>query len=142
MVDKLTPEQRSKNMRAIGQRNTKPEMAVRKLLHSLGYRYRLHRKDLPGRPDLVFPSRRAIIFIHGCFWHGHGCAMGKLPQSRTEYWLPKIAGNQARDASNSQKLRDLGWRVLELWECETKRLGQLEAVLKEFLGPPGGLPPK
>lgn len=137
MVDRLTPEQRSRNMRAIGPKDTKPELVLRRMLHGLGYRYRLHRKDLPGKPDMVFPARRKVVLIHGCFWHLHGCRIGKMPASRTDYWAPKLARNKERDAQNQEKLAALGWDVLVVWECETKDQGQLARRLQEFLGPPG-----
>lgn len=100
--------------------NTKPELVVRSALHARGFRYRLHDKKLPGRPDLVFPKFRAVIFVNGCFWHGHGCHLFKWPQSRKEFWKTKIAGNMARDAANHVKLRAQGWRVCEIWECALK----------------------
>src|SRR5436853_5597255 len=105
-------------MRLIRSKDTKPEMVVRKMVHSLGYRYALHRCDLPGRPDLVFAIRRKVIFVHGCFWHGHNCRLGRVPKSRLSYWLPKIEGNQGRDLRNLQKLRRQGWKCLILWECQ------------------------
>lgn len=102
-------------------KNTKPEMFIRRILHAMGYRYRLHVKGMPGKPDIVFSARRKIVEIRGCFWHGHGCfPIGQLPKSRTEYWSPKIAGNQARDALNIAALRADGWEVLELWECRIR----------------------
>lgn len=117
MVDVLTPEQRSFNMSRIRGRNTKPEMTLRCGLHALGFRFRLHRRDLPGRPDLVFTSRRAVIFVHGCFWHGHDCPMCRLPATRPEFWAGKIAGNRRRDQRAVYELRAAGWRVLVVWEC-------------------------
>lgn len=105
-------------MQTVGTKNTGPEMSVRRLLHSLGYRYRLHRKELPGSPDIVFSSRRKAIFVHGCFWHAHGCTKGKAPKSRLDYWAPKLDANKTRDAANVAKLNDMGWKVLTLWECE------------------------
>ena len=134
MVDKLTPECRSENMRRIRSKDTKPELKVRRLLHSLGFRYRLHRKDLPGKPDLVFGSRRRAIFVHGCFFHQHkSCADGKLPKSRLEYWRPKLAGNVARDRTNRLRLRRDGWKSLVVWDCETSNLPKLEKRLLRFL---------
>lgn len=117
MVDVLTPEQRRFNMSRIRGKDTKPEMLLRRGLHALGFRFRLHRKDLPGRPDLVFPSRRAVIFMHGCFWHGHACPMCRIPATRREFWTAKITGNRVRDAAATDRLRVLGWRVFVVWEC-------------------------
>jgi len=117
MVDVLTAEQRSFNMSRIRGRDTKPELTLRQGLHALGFRFRLHRRDLPGRPDLVFVSRRAVIFAHGCFWHGHDCAMCRLPATRPEFWTAKIADNRTRDRQAEGKLRAAGWRVLIVWEC-------------------------
>lgn len=120
-------------MQAVKDRDTAPEMAVRMAAHALGYRYRLYRRDLPGCPDLVFPRLRKIIFIHGCFWHGHDCARGaRIPKSNTAYWTRKIAGNISRDEAATAALLKQGWRVLILWECEIK--GNLTARLRKFLG--------
>lgn len=135
MVDKLTPERRAQNMRAIGQKNTKPEMIVRRILHRMGYRYRLHGYDLPGRPDIVFSRRKKIIQVFGCYWHGHECKVGKLPKSKLEYWGPKIQGNKARDQRNRLSLEQLGWSVLEIWECDTRGSHDLNKTLRSFLGP-------
>lgn len=107
-------------MAGIGPANTKPELIIRRGLHALGYRYRLHTKDLPGRPDLVFPSRRAVIMIQGCFWHGHDCHLFRWPSTREEFWRAKISGNIVRDRRVRDQLLDLGWRVLEVWECTLK----------------------
>lgn len=140
MADKLTPERRSANMSKIRNRDTAPELAVRRLAHALGYRFRLHRKDLPGKPDLVFPGRKAVIFVHGCFWHQHPdpvCLNGRRPKSRTEYWTPKLDGNIARDTRRQTELEAAGWRVLTIWECETETPGVVDEALKAFLGPPG-----
>ncbi|MFQ3895492.1 very short patch repair endonuclease [Sphingobium sp. R-7] len=117
MADIVTPEVRSRMMSGIGPANTKPEMLIRRGLHSLGYRYRLHVKGLPGKPDLVFPGRHAVIFVHGCFWHGHDCGLFRWPSTREEFWRSKIAGNIARDRKVKEQLLDLGWRVLDVWEC-------------------------
>lgn len=136
-MDTRTPEQRRRIMQSVAQKNTGPEIVVRRIAHALGYRFRLHRKDLPGRPDLVFPGRRKVVFVHGCFWHGHGCPKGRLPKSRPEFWVPKIEGNKARDLRAEQALVDLGWETLTLWQCETKTREVIEAKLREFLGPPG-----
>jgi DNA mismatch endonuclease, patch repair protein len=137
MADTRTKEQRSRIMKSVGARDTGPELTVRRLLHRLGYRYRLHRRDLPGRPDIVFPGRRKAIFIHGCFWHGHDCSKGQLPKSRTEYWTAKIKANQDRDASAVARLEGACWQTLPVWQCELKRLDAVGRVLCEFLGPPG-----
>ena len=113
--------------------NTKPELTVRRIAHSLGYRFRLHRKDLPGSPDVVFPSRRAAIFVHGCYWHSHGCKRGGVgPKSNTSYWSPKLAKTQERDADHRAKLEAMGWSVLTLWECEVEH-GATKTCLIDFL---------
>jgi DNA mismatch endonuclease, patch repair protein len=123
-------------MAAIQSKDMKPEMVVRSMAYSLGYRFRLHRKDLPGTPDLVFPSRRAVIFVHGCFWHQHTeCREGRLPSSRQEYWGPKLTRNVARDVACVLALNASGWRVLTVWECETKDASKLRDRLLAFLGP-------
>ena len=133
MADWLTPEQRRRVMQAIKSKDTGPEMAVRRLAHRLGYRYRLHRKGLPGRPDLVFGGRKKIIFVHGCFWHAHSCRYGRAPTSREEYWLPKLKRNKERDAENQAKLRELGWSVMVIWECEIKDTAKLIDRITSFL---------
>ena len=124
-------------MQANKSSNTKPELTVRRMLHAAGYRFRIHRRDLPGRPDIVFPSRRVIVEVRGCFWHGHGCRLGQLPNNRQEYWSPKIEATKERDQRNLRTLRDEGWRTIEVWECEVRAdaAGVLEK-LSEFLGPP------
>lgn len=104
-------------MAGIGPRDTKPEMMIRRGLHAMGYRYRLHDRALPGRPDLVFPSRRAVIFVHGCFWHGHACGLFRWPATRPEFWRAKISGNVARDTRVRMQITEAGWRVLDVWEC-------------------------
>ncbi len=135
VVDKLTPEARSENMRRIKSKGMKPELVVRSLVHSMGYRYRLHRKDLPGKPDLVFGPKRKAIFVHGCFWHQHpGCKEGRIPGSNKDYWGPKLARNIRRDAENLASLRDAGWRTLVIWECETKEIPALRRRIRQFLG--------
>ena len=133
MTDNRTPESRSALMSRIGGKDTAPEMIVRHLLHALGYRYRLHRRDLPGKPDIVFPGRRKAIFVHGCFWHAHGCAIGRPPKSRPDYWLPKLAANKTRDEAVAAGLRGLGWEVLTVWQCETRRPEGLRAAVVAFL---------
>ena len=118
-VDKLSAERRSANMRQIRSENTGPEIVLRSLVHRLGYRFRLHRKELPGKPDLVFPGRRKVIFLHGCFWHQHSaCREGRLPGTRSEYWGPKLVRNQERDAAAEALLKAQGWHVFTVWECE------------------------
>lgn len=117
MTDVHTPAIRSKNMRAIRNRNTKPEILVRKLLHFRGFRFRLDVKTLPAKPDIVFPKYRAVILVNGCFWHGHDCPVFRWPKTRTEFWKEKITGNQQRDKRNLMDLQAAGWRVLTLWEC-------------------------
>lgn len=117
MADVHTPEQRSFNMSRIRGRDTKPELLLRRGLHARGFRFRLHRRDLPGRPDLVFPSRRAAIFVHGCFWHGHDCPMCRMPATRPAFWRAKIEGNRLRDRKAVAALTAAGWRALIVWEC-------------------------
>ncbi len=115
-------EKRSKNMAAIKSKNTKPEITVRKLLHSMGYRFRLHRKDLPGKPDIVLPKYKIALFVHGCFWHRHeGCKYSTIPKTRTEFWIEKFRDNVERDKLNQAKLISMGWTPLIVWECETKK---------------------
>jgi DNA mismatch endonuclease (patch repair protein) len=123
-------------MAAVKQKDTKPEMRVRKLLHSMGYRYRLHVRDIPGCPDLVFRKRRKVIFIHGCFWHQHDCAMGnRMPKSRIEFWREKLIGNKKRDAQNRHQLKAEGWSVLVIWECQTvsTKMDRLRSQIERFL---------
>jgi len=135
MKNKQTDPVRSATMRAVRSKDTAPEMIVRRLLHGLGYRYRLHRKDLPGCPDLVFPSRRKVIFIHGCFWHGHNCKRGKRkPKTNGAYWSTKIARNQARYASAIAELNAAHWDILTLWEWELKDEVALRNRAERFLG--------
>lgn len=127
-------EIRSRIMRSVRRENTKPEVRVRKILHSLGYRFRLHVKYLPGSPDIVLPKYRLVIFVHGCFWHRHaGCRYASTPSTRTEYWLPKFKKNIERDMRLEQELVDLGWRVSIIWECETKNLESLRAHIAAML---------
>ena len=132
-IDTLTPDQRSRLMSRIRSRDTTPELVVRSMLHRMGYRFRLHRKDLPGKPDVVLPRHRKVVLVHGCFWHGHGCKLGPVPKSNQGYWSPKIAGNRARDARNAVALAELGWQVLELWECQILDLEGTEQRIKEFM---------
>lgn len=133
MADRVTPDARSRLMSKIGSKNTKPELAVRSLLHRLGYRFRLHRKDLPGTPDIVLPKFGVALFVNGCFWHGHRCKIDKMPKSRVEYWGPKIEANKKRDARKRKQLQRLGWRTVLVWECEIKRFDALTAKLKRNL---------
>jgi len=134
-MDTIGPQRRSANMSRIRSVNTKPEMLVRRLLHGIGYRYALHRRDLPGVPDLVFPSRRKIIFVQGCFWHQHSrCIDGRVPKSRVTYWRTKLLRNVQRDHRNMRRLRRNGWRVMKVWECETVRTEALRERLVRFLG--------
>ena len=132
-MDTRTPEQRRRIMQAVKSENTGPELVVRRLLHSMGYRYRLHRKDLPGRPDIAFVSRRKAIFVHGCFWHGHDCPKGRLPKSRLDYWRPKLDKNRERDRTKAEQLEALGWAVLVVWQCETVNLEALAVRLQDFV---------
>ena len=136
MPDMFTPQQRSAHMARIGPQDSVAELTTRRLLHRLGYRFRLHRRDLPGCPDIVLPGRRKVIFLHGCFWHRHaGCRRASNPKSRQEYWLPKFERTVARDARNEAALKELGWDVLTVWECETRNLETLHQRLVEFLDP-------
>jgi DNA mismatch endonuclease (patch repair protein) len=125
---------RSENMRAIRGKDTKPEMEVRRLVHGLGYRFRLHRADLPGKPDLAFPARHKVIFVHGCFWHSHACKSGLIPNSNRNFWLPKLRQNEVRDAKNLDELAQQGWKVLVIWQCELKDTRALSQTVKRFLG--------
>lgn len=135
-MDTLTTEQRSERMSRIRSKDTKPELAVRGLLHGLGYRYRLHKIGLPGKPDLVFSARKKIIFVHGCFWHSHeGCKIANQPKSRSAFWQSKFARNKTRDRSNIMQLRGSGWDTITIWECETKNLPKVGQRLTKFLGP-------
>lgn len=137
MVDNRSVESRSALMSRIGGKDTAPELVVRQLLHALGYRFRLHRRDLPGTPDIVFPSRRKVVFVNGCFWHGHGCRIGRPPKSRPEFWLPKLERNRQKDERNKRRLRESGWRVLTVWQCKTTPRDRLKTRLISFLGPAG-----
>lgn len=130
-----TPELRSFIMRQIKSKDTRPEMMVRRLVFGLGYRYRLHRKTLPGRPDLAFIAKQKAIFVNGCFWHGHDCPNGKrVPRTNTEFWVQKIARNKERDAASLKGLAELGWQTLTIWECEMKDADALRRRIVEFLG--------
>jgi DNA mismatch endonuclease (patch repair protein) len=136
-MDTLTPEERSERMGRVRNRDTKPELKVRRLLHRMGYRYRLHARDIPGRPDVVFRKRRKAIFVHGCFWHRHpdpACPLARTPKSRHEFWEAKFAANVARDARVADELSHRGWGVFTVWECQLRDTGDLERRLREFLG--------
>ena len=140
MVDRLTPEERSRNMSRIRSRDTGPEMRVRKVAHALGLRFRLHRRDLPGTPDLVFPKYRVALFVHGCYWHRHeGCPKAYTPKSRIPFWTGKFASNTARDARKAAELSAIGWRPEVVWECETADLVQLARILQARIRTPAGL---
>lgn len=133
-MDKVTIEQRSRNMAAVHGKNTSPELRVRRVLHSMGFRFRLNRKDLPGKPDIVLPKYQLCIFVHGCFWHGHeGCSRSKRPATNKEFWNKKINGNMERDKYNIKKLEEEGWKTLTLWTCEIKDQQTLKNTLISFL---------
>lgn len=136
MPDTLSPLARSERMARIRSKNTKPEMMVRQLVHRLGFRFRLHRKDLPGRPDLAFMRARKAIFVHGCFWHRHpdpNCPLARWPKSKLEFWRPKLEANRARDDRNCTALLAAGWTFLVVWECELRDREQLENTIRHFL---------
>lgn len=133
-MDTFSSQQRSDIMRRVKSSNTTPERAVRSLLHRMGYRFRLHRKDLPGTPDIVLPRYRTAIFVHGCFWHRHfGCVRASTPASRQEYWLPKFERTLARDKQNKHLLKKMGWKVVVIWECETLRPALVQKKLLRIL---------
>ncbi|MDQ6701048.1 MAG: DNA mismatch endonuclease Vsr [Acidobacteriota bacterium] len=134
-MDTLSPTERSERMGRVRSKDTKPELTVRRLVHSLGFRYRLHNRELPGTPDLVFCSRRKIIFVHGCFWHRHDpeCPLTRLPKSNLEFWLRKLEQNRTRDNKNIKRLRADGWRVMVVWECELSNLEALTRRIRPFL---------
>lgn len=135
-MDRITPERRSANMRQIKSKGMKPELMVRRLVHAMGFRFRLHRKDLPGNPDLVFPGRRKVIFVHGCFWHQHPdatCRHAHTPRSNSDYWGPKLARNVARDDHAQRALEEEGWTVMTIWECELKDQQEAADRLRGFL---------
>jgi DNA mismatch endonuclease (patch repair protein) len=132
MVDTLTRDRRSWLMSQVRQKNTRPEMVVRRLLHSMGRRYRLHRKDLPGRPDLVFPKSKRVIFVHGCYWHRHDCKKATVPSSNVEYWTKKFAENVERDNKTLAELTSLGWASMIVWECQTRDVDTLALSLSAF----------
>ena len=134
MTDHVDSAKRSLIMSAVRSKDTQPEMAIRKLVHSLGYRYKLHYAKLPGKPDLVFPSRGKVIFVHGCFWHRHArCRYATTPKTRTEYWQEKFRANTSRDRRTRRELKKLGWEVLAVWQCEIKKIEKLTERLCDFL---------
>jgi DNA mismatch endonuclease (patch repair protein) len=134
-MDTLTPEQRSERMSRVRNKDTKPELKLRRLIFSLGYRYRLHAAKLPGHPDLVFRSRRKVIFVHGCFWHRHeGCPLCRMPKSRLKFWKPKLNANRERDLANQAKLAAMGWDFMVVWECELRHTDELTSRIRVFLG--------
>jgi DNA mismatch endonuclease (patch repair protein) len=134
-MDTLNPQERSERMARVRCKDTKPEMLVRRLVHSMGFRYRLHNRELPGKPDLVFARRHKIIFVHGCFWHRHGkdCALTRWPKSKLDFWRPKLEENRKRDRKNFRFLRASGWDILVLWECELKDRESVTKKISEFL---------
>jgi DNA mismatch endonuclease (patch repair protein) len=133
-VDTITRSERSEIMSRVRSKNSRPEMLVRRLVHSEGYRYRLHARDLPGCPDLVFRTRRKVIFVHGCFWHRHPrCALARMPKSRLEFWEPKLEANRERDVRNRNRLAGLGWRTLTIWECQLDDPIRLRKMIRSFL---------
>lgn len=132
MVDHLSPEARSANMARVRGKNTSPELTVRKIAHRAGFRFRLYRRDLPGTPDLVLPRHRLVVFVHGCFWHRHqGCHRATMPKSKTEFWSNKFDTTIARDRRQIDELERLDWRILTIWECEVKREGYVERLLRD-----------
>ena len=136
MVDTVTPNRRSEIMSHIKSKGMKPEMVVRRITHAMGYRYRLHYDSLPGTPDLVFPARRKVIFVHGCFWHQHSdpdCKIARQPRSNRDYWLPKLQRNALRDAEHQADLEAAGWKILVVWECETKSIDNIQNIIREYL---------
>lgn len=134
MADHLTTDERSRNMARVKGRDTKPELIVRRLLHRIGYRFRLHRKDLPGKPDIVLPRHKKAIFVHGCFWHGHpGCRRATHPADNAEFWAAKLDRNVARDAETLRCMGESGWNVLVIWECQTRDTVALEGRIKHFM---------
>ena len=132
-MDRLAPEKRSWLMSRIRSKNTKPEIVVRSLAHRLGFRFRLHRRDLPGTPDLAFIARKKAIFVHGCFWHGHKCKRSGSPKTNKKYWEAKISENKRRDARNRRRLAALGWRSLVVWECELSDRSKVSEAVRRFL---------
>jgi DNA mismatch endonuclease, patch repair protein len=141
VADTLSPRERSERMALVRRRDTGPERLVRSMLHKMGYRFRLETPRLPGKPDVIFASRRKVVFIHGCFWHRHDdptCKLARLPKSRLEFWLPKLESNRERDERTRNELQRSGWNVGTVWECQLANLGAVQEKLRRFLGPPGG----
>jgi DNA mismatch endonuclease (patch repair protein) len=133
-MDTLSKQERSERMSRVRHKDTKPELIVRSLVHHMGFRYKLHDRSLPGNPDLVFPRRQKIIFVHGCFWHRHGrCACTRWPKSRLGFWRPKLEKNQSRDRVTRRRLAKLGWKVLVVWECQLRHLEKLASRVQQFL---------
>ena len=132
-MDRLTPQHRSWLMSRVKGRDTTPELFVRRMLYALGFRYRLHRKDLPGKPDIALGPTKRAIFVHGCYWHGHRCSKGRLPKSNKAFWSAKIETNRARDRRNARQLRALGWKVLVIWQCELKDVLAVRRRIVDFL---------
>lgn len=136
MADTLTRVERSERMGRIQNKDTKPEMRIRKIVHGMGYRYRLHKANLPGKPDLVFTGRRKVIFVHGCFWHRHpdpACSLARLPKSKLDFWIPKLEANRQRDEANVRELEQAGWDVLTIWECQLRNEKELKIRIQVFL---------
>lgn len=134
MTDTLSPKERSERMSRVQAKDTSPEMKLRRSIHGMGFRYRLHVSGLPGKPDLVFSKYSAVIFMHGCFWHRHeGCKLARLPKSRVEFWQNKLEGNKERDLCNIEKLREMGWRILVVWECSLKDVDMVARRVRNFL---------
>lgn len=135
-MDILTPLERSARMRLITSKNTKPELFVRRLIHGMGYRYRLHRRELPGKPDIVFVKKRKVIFVHGCFWHRHSapsCRLARMPKSKLEYWEAKLERNALKDKENQNRLKRMGWKILVIWQCKLANGDRLKNDLGSFL---------
>ena len=133
MADTISPKHRSWNMSRVRSKNTKPEIKIRSMLHAKGFRFRKNVKNLPGVPDIVLPKYKSIIFVHGCFWHQHkGCVKSHIPKSNVEFWTEKLGKNVVRDKKHNKELKQAGWRILTIWECEMKDLNKLERKLKKF----------
>jgi len=134
LADTLTPKERSERMSRVRGKGSKPEMKLRRLVHGMGFRYRLHSQVLPGKPDMVFTGRKAVIFMHGCFWHRHpGCKLARMPKSRIDFWREKLDANRQRDLQNQARLRNMGWRVLVVWECQLGDTSAMSRIVREFL---------
>ncbi|SRR5579883_306759 len=133
MSTAIEPSVRSRMMAAVRSKNTQPELIVRRMTHAMGFRYRLHDPSLPGKPDMTFPAKRKVIFVHGCFWHLHGCAGSHLPRTNSKYWSPKLQRNKARDEEHTRALRAAGWKCLVIWECELRQIGRVHRRIASFL---------